>query len=307
MTFGRRWSGCAWWCTAMLAWWLCGTAAGQRIGVLKGGDFTAFDAAVAGFREGLEEEGKSYKLIEILLDPRNQQKSLSALQASGPQLIYAVGNQATLAALGRQWDIPVLFALVTAPWQFGILDGTQRQEARVSGVVADIPLETQLDVLRQILPSLQKIGLLYSVSTLEQAQQIQAVLASRNIGMEAQVVRQTDDVVGVAAGMAEMDLFWMLPDRSIFAAHNRKSLFAHLRGRRIPIFAPTAKFLQGEDGGDLAIAVDPRACGRQAAGMAVDALEGDSWPPAPQVPRTWNVFLKEGRPLRPMAGAVYVK
>lgn len=301
------WCGIPWWVGLLVLWGLGGIASGQRICVLKGGEFTAFAAVVEGFHEVLETGGYDLSGPEFLLDPRNSQKTLDAIESADPQLICTVGNQATQAVLGRSWDIPVVFALVTAPRQFGIVSDPQRGDPRVTGVTADIPLETQLDILQRVRPSARRIGLLYSTATLGQIEDIQKVLDFRGMGMEAQIVRQTDDVVGVLEGMGEIDLFWMLPDRTVFAAQNRGALFSRLRKRQIPILVPTARFLHGKEGGDLAISTDPRACGRQAATMAIDFLERGVWPQVPQAPRTWKVFLKKGRGLLPVPGAVFVE
>jgi len=306
-----------------------GIPKGQFI-VVKGGNYPQFAQAVEGFWERMAQAGyvRERDSKEYVLTPKEQKKVLEEIRVSRPSLIFTVGNSATKAvkesfskvvfggesrgfpsearkrATAGVSDVPIVFAMVLAPVKYGILKDAKTPEQNISGVTVDIPIRKQVEKLRLIFPKTQRIGIIYSRAGVNYVSDI--INASKEtVVLETQLIRETDDIVAAFQKM-KIDLFWMIPDRFIFTPDNRKRLFLSIRKKGIPIYAPTPKFLQGKYGADVALTVDAKSNGKQAAEIAIQFLNGKNKIPL-RTPEDWILYAKKGRGIRKLSNAILIK
>lgn len=126
-----------------------------------------------GFRAYLTEAG-----LDMQITVRDVQQDISRVPGIlrearhlQPDLIYVWGTPITLAVVGAHdapiqgshfiRDIPVVFALVAAPLQSGIVARLDRPGGNVTGAVHVVPTDVQLRAMKSYLP-FRKIGVLYN-------------------------------------------------------------------------------------------------------------------------------------------------
>ena len=126
-----------------------------------------------GFRAYLADAGLNvrYTVRDLGRDITRMPDIVQDIPALAPDLIYVWGTPATLALVGRFddpdpqhrfiHDIPVVFALVSAPVHSGIVAQREHPGRNVTGAVHVVPPAVQLRVMQHYRPW-RKLGVLYN-------------------------------------------------------------------------------------------------------------------------------------------------
>ena len=150
------------------------TACGQKesentvysIGISQYGEHASLDNCRIGFLQGLEEAG----LVEgtdFTVDYQNAgfddniaRQIGDSFSAADVDLMVAIATPSAVAcyAAAENKDIPVIFTAINDPVQAGLDSGT------VTGPSDALPVEAQLQLIRQLQPEAKTIGILYTTS-----------------------------------------------------------------------------------------------------------------------------------------------
>ena len=150
------------------------TACGQKesestvysIGISQYGEHASLDNCRIGFLQGLEEAG----LVEgtdFTVDYQNAgfddtvaRQIGDSFSAADVDLMVAIATPAAVAcyAAAENKDIPVIFTAINDPVQAGLDSGN------VTGTSDALPVEAQLQLIRQLQPEAKTIGILYTTS-----------------------------------------------------------------------------------------------------------------------------------------------
>lgn len=202
--------------------------------------------------------------IPVEYDVRNLDRDLSRLpevladvRADPPDLVYTWGTSITLGTVGRYddpdgsrvGDVPVVFALVSNPWETGIMPPERtRGRANVTGASHIAPLDAQLRAIRTYRP-IHRLGVVYNP---REANSVANVRSLREAGarldievLEAAAPLDTageprpeaipDLVAGLARQGAEM--LYIGPDNFVGAHH--EALTAEGIAHGLPSFTGT--------------------------------------------------------------------
>ena len=136
------------------------------IGISQYVDHPSLDAAREGFIDGLKELG-----IDAKIDYQNAQGEIPNALTIGQKfvgdrvdLIYAIATPAAQSAKQATSDIPVLFSAVTDPVQSEIVDEWDNVGGNVTGTSDKAPSQSQLEMFKKLDPSIEKIGIIYSLN-----------------------------------------------------------------------------------------------------------------------------------------------
>lgn len=136
------------------------------IGISQYVDHPSLDAAREGFEDGIKELG-----IEAEILYQNAQgeipNTLTIAQkyaGDGVDLIYAIATPSAQSAKQATSDIPILFSAVTDPVQSEIVDDWEDVGGNISGTSDKAPTESQLEMFKQLDPSIETIGIIYSLN-----------------------------------------------------------------------------------------------------------------------------------------------
>ena len=245
------------------------TANAADIVILKSSDLSYYEQAIVGFKTGLSPTTtmREYNLGGQLARGREIGK---ALRASPPDLVFAVGLKAAMAAKLEIFDTPVVFCMVLNPEPHGL------PASNMTGIAVRAPAETQLTVLRSVLPNRQRIGLLYdedhSGSFVRDALQ-----AAKRHGVELTTVavRRHEDIPhAVRTLLSQIDALWLIQDPTVVSESAIPFFLESTLEAKIPVFTFSSTLVQ--QGALGALVIDPRSVGQQAARIALLRLKESS-------------------------------
>jgi putative ABC transport system substrate-binding protein len=170
----------------------------RRVGFL--GDFLDAPRREA-WRSGLRErgwiEGQNLLVEYRFAETPDRMPTLAAeLTALTPDLIVAVGPQATVAMKWATATIPIVFVVVFDPVGLGLVQSLSRPGGNVTGLATYVPGEwvaKRIEILRELVPGASKIAILVNpgnpIHRLLLAEEIPST--ARNLGVALPIVEAT--------------------------------------------------------------------------------------------------------------------
>ena len=245
-----------------------------KIGVLQFTQHAALDKTNEGFIAALDDAGINYEI-----DQQNASNDQSTCQTiaeklvnDGNDLIYAIATPAAQAVAGMTKDIPVIISAVTDPAESGLLADNNAPGGNVTGTSDLTPVKEQIDLLKQLIPDAQTIGVLYCSAESNSAIQAEMTReACEALGMEAvdYTVSNTNEIQTVVESMVgKVDAIYAPTDNTIANGMATVGMIASDNG--LPVFAGDSGMV--EAGGIATYAVDYYQLGYMAGEMAVDIL-----------------------------------
>ncbi len=239
-----------------------------------------------GFYKGMENLGYSEgKNVHYIITPfasdAEMESIAQGLIAQKVDLIVAITNVAATGAkkatekAGRT-DIPIVFSHANVPDATGLIKSFKSSGNNLTGIAVNLPevTEKRIQFLREIKPSIKRIGILDSVqkdsALIAALPQIQK--AAQKFGIElvtytAQHIGEegTKDVIAIANGIkpGEIDAFFYMPGPASFPPPNVAAIVGMTKRLKIP--AAFVLESQTEQGGLFTYADDLLAMGEQTA------------------------------------------
>lgn len=135
------------------------------IGISQLVEHPALDDARKGFEDGLKELGVDAEIVYQNAQGEIPNTVSIAQKYVGDEvdLIYAIATNAALSAKQATEDIPILFSAVTDPVQSEIVADWDNVGGNVTGTSDQAPTESQLKMFKQLDPSIETIGIIYSL------------------------------------------------------------------------------------------------------------------------------------------------
>lgn len=157
------------------------------VGIVQFDEHPALDDARLGFEEGLKELG-----VKLDIQYQNAQREIPTsvtisekFVKDGVDLIYAIATPSAQTAKQATDEIPVLFSAVTAPVEDGLVDSMEKPGGNVTGTSDEAPIDRQLQIFKDLDPTIEKIGIIFNTS--EPNSQVQVDIAeqvAQDIGLE---------------------------------------------------------------------------------------------------------------------------
>ncbi|MDD3346389.1 ABC transporter substrate-binding protein [Oscillibacter sp.] len=165
------------------------------IGISQFGEHASLDNCREGFLQGLEQaglvEGEDFTLDyqNAGFDPAVATQIGQGFSAENADLMVGIATPSAVAcyAAAEDKDIPVIFTAITDPVEAKLDTGN------VTGTSDKLPVEAQLDMIRQMQPNAKTIGIIYTTS---EANSVSAIAEYQE---KASDYGFTVDVVGVTA------------------------------------------------------------------------------------------------------------
>jgi putative tryptophan/tyrosine transport system substrate-binding protein len=229
--------------------------------------------AEEGFVEG---ENVTYDDQNAQGDMANAASIAQKFNADDVDLILAVATPTSQAAAKATSTIPIVFAAVTDPVEAGLVQDAEAPEANVTGVSDLLPLQPHLDLIQQLVPDIETLGLLYnageanSVALVEAEKELAADMGMQVVEATAASSAEVQQAAQSLVGRA--DAISVLTDNTIVSA--LESVVQIARDNQIPLIAGDTDSVQR--GALAAYAFDYYDLGRQAGLMAAAILRGQS-------------------------------
>lgn len=254
------------------------------IGITQFAEHGSLDNCREGFLEGLKEAG----FVEgenLVVDYQNAYTDMgTAGQISGGfvsnkvDLICAIATPTAQSAYNAAMDagIPVIYTAVTDPVAAELADKNGNPVGEVTGTSDKLPIEAQLQMMRNILPDAKKLGIMYTTS---EANSVSAIaeykelapeygfeLVEKGITATADIPLATDDL------LSQVDCITNITDNTVVAS--LPTILEKANEKNIPVFG--SEIEQVKIGCLAAEGLDYIALGKQTGAMAAKILKGEA-------------------------------
>lgn len=246
------------------------------IGITQIVSHPALDAAREGFKDALADDG-----IEADYDEQNAQGDqatatsiANTFATADHDLILAVATPAAQATAQAIPDTPILLTAVTDPEEAGLVDSWEEPGGNVSGTSDLNPVADQLELLTEIDPDAESVGIVYSSGEVNSEIQVElAEEAAEDLGLEiASATVSNSGEVQQAAESLDVDAFYVPTDNTVVSA--MESLLQVAEDQQLPVIAGEGESV--EAGALATYGIDYDELGYQTGEMAIEVLREDT-------------------------------
>ncbi|MGH9869898.1 MAG: ABC transporter substrate-binding protein [Candidatus Polarisedimenticolia bacterium] len=260
--------------------------------LLVSGSTSAYMEAERGAMEALESTHPSVTFSRVNLNEAGGDHKARRLLLEEPSLVVAVGSRAAQMAREISPNSSMIYALVLDPGSIGLPAPGQASAGRITGVAMDVTLAQQFAVMRDLLPSARRVGVLYDPSLSgDVVRRAREQLKSMGLELKGQPVRSEAEVLEAATLLApDVDVLWAIPDTTVLTPVNARALILLALRSRKPLLAMSEGYVA--NGALAAVSAHPYEVGRRAGEMAGKVLDGASLGTLrPEMPPRTSVFV----------------
>ena len=262
----------------------CEQKTGYKIGILLPVEHAALETCTKGFKEAISSANLE---IEVSFEERNAGGKDADLIAFSKDLVstcnmtFGLGTGASQALKSASKDKgiinPVLFSAVTDPVDAGLVESLANGKGFVTGTTDAQPVEEQIDLITQLLPDVDKIGILYTQSETNskiQADQAEAAAKAAELEVSIKTVTGPSDISATALALASeegMDAIYIPTDNNLAA--NMNAIKSAATSNHVLVVTGEEGMLS--TGGHVTLSIDYKELGRKAGEMAVQIIKGE--------------------------------
>ncbi|MDO5043763.1 MAG: tryptophan ABC transporter substrate-binding protein [Coriobacteriia bacterium] len=252
-----------------------------KIGLLQFVSHPSLDDIRQGIYDGLESRGYTdgEEIIIEFLNGEGEQSNLNMMSTQlindGSDMLVGIATPAAQSLQNAtQGELPLIMSAVTDPVGAGLVESVEKPNTNVTGTSDALPVSKQIDFIRQILPELKTLGIIYSSSEPSVVQAIKDVESyAEELGIEVRKasISSTNDMAQVAAQLAsEVDAIWVGNDNMIASAI--ETLISATDQYKVPVFPSVDAMVSA--GGVGTLGVNQYNIGLDTAAIIADVIEG---------------------------------
>ncbi len=225
-----------------------------------------YQAALQALEKELRSQHPSVQITSYYLDETTPQDVYARLQDKAPTLICSLGTSATKLA-AKISGVNTVYTLIFETDEFN--------PQYMTGVTLDVGAEEKITLIKTILPSVRKIGLLYSARSQARFKEINDT--ARRQGLEI-VARKVDNEKDFPQALKEVleqsDCFLMVADAQLFFPKSVEHLLRESIKNQVPVMGLSNVYTRA--GALFSLDVDFEQVGRQTGEMAARVLRKES-------------------------------
>ena len=255
----------------------------KQIGISQFAQHPSLDNIREGIIEGLKEEGFvegdnikiDYQNSDTKIDVANQIGSNFAAKDYDLVLGIATPSAMTAFSYTRDKEIPLIFSGVSDPVGAKLVNEDFSALAKVTGVSDQLPVKTQLEMIRTILPEAKSLGIIYTTSEANSVSTIEiykSLVADYGFELELVGVSSSAEIPLAADNiLAKVDAITNLTDNTV--VNSLPTILAKANEKKIPVFG--SEIEQVKAGSLAAEGIDYFALGKESGKMAARVLNGE--------------------------------
>jgi putative ABC transport system substrate-binding protein len=193
-----------------------------------------------------------------------------------PNVIVAIATPSAQAVVAATREIPVVFSAVTDPVAAKLVKSWSATGGNVTGVSDMSPLDKHLSLIKQLVPTAKRIGVVYSPGEANSVVLIEALkkaAAAEGMTVVEGAAPRTVDVPGAAQSLVgKIDVFYAPTDNNVTSAF--EGLVKVADQAQIPIVAADTDMVRR--GAVAALSLNYYDLGRQTGKLVVRILRGES-------------------------------
>ena len=252
----------------------------KNVGVVQLVQHDALDSANKGFVDGLKERGYE-EGKNITFDQQNAQGEQANAQTickqfadSNKDLIFAIATPAAQAAYNSTKDIPIVFTAVTDPVSAEIAKDWKNSGTNVTGTSDKVPVEDQVKLMKQLLPDIKTIGVIYNTSeanSIVQVDELKSIAEKQGLSVKEIGVTNVNEInQNLTSALKDIDILYTPTDNTVASAYSLVGKLC-LDANKPIIGAEEAVVTKG---GLATIGIDYYKLGKEAGYKAADVLDG---------------------------------
>ena len=253
------------------------------IGISQIVQHQALDDAREGFKQAFADAGY-VEGTDIEFDEQNaqgEQATASTIAAKFAadkvDLVLAIATPTAQAAAQTIIDIPVLFTAVTEPKEAGLVESWEKPGSNITGTSDLNPVKEQLELIQEILPDAQSVGIIYSSGEVNSDVQVElAKEAADDLGLTIKeaTVTNSSEVAQATESLGDVDAIYIPTDNRV--TEGLEAVIQYSEANQIPLFG--AENGQVERGAIATYGINYTDLGYQTGQMAIRILEDDENP-----------------------------
>ena len=262
---------------------LCSSAwAGEKavVAVAQIVEHPALDSCRSGLLAGLKDAGYvegenlEFKFQTAQGNPATATQIAKQFVGESPDVLVGIATPTAQALAAATKEIPVVFSAVTDPVGAKLLDNMQNPGGNVTGLSDLSPVAQHIDTMREILPGLKTIGVVYNpgeanaVSLVELLKKEAATRALQVI--EGAATRTSEVQTAAQAIVSRVDIIYAITDNTIASAI--AALVGVANTAKTPVFGAATSYV--DSGAVAAVGFDYYQVGYQTADYVVKILRG---------------------------------
>jgi len=235
------------------------------------------DGIVKGLAERGHVDGKSIK-IEFKSAQGNfglAQQIARQVVGEDPAVIVPITTPVSQAVAAATKSIPIVFTTVTDPLRAKIITAFKHPGGNVTGISDLVPTERQIDLVKEIVPGLQTLGLVFDPSldnarsTVDSVKELAKVKGFKTLEANAMSVNEVPTAGQSLVG--KVDAIFVPNDTTVYSAF--EALVKVAQDTKTPLF--TAERRSVERGAIATVGYDFGEMGRITAGFVDRVLKGE--------------------------------
>jgi putative ABC transport system substrate-binding protein len=256
-------------------------AADKAVAITAIVEHPALDAARDGVKDELQaagyEPGRSLKLDYQSAQGNTGTAAQIARKYVGekPDVIVAIATPSAQAVVAATKHIPVVYSAVTDPVAARLVKSWDASGGNVTGVSDLSPLPRHLDLIKQIVPTVKKVGVIYSPGEANSVAIVDALKkASAAAGLtlvEAAAARTVDVASAAQSLVGKTDVIYAPTDNNVMSAF--EGIVKVAQQAKLPVVAADTDAVKR--GAVAALGLNYYDLGRQTGKIVVRILKGE--------------------------------
>lgn len=191
-----------------------------------------------------------------------------------PDVIVPITTPTSQAAAAATKDIPIVFTTVTDPIAAKLITKLDKPGGNISGVSDPVPIKQMMTMIKEFVPGLKKLGLVYdpslpnSVVTVKQIKEVAKTMGFTTVESAAMGLNNVPTAGQALVG--KVDAIFVPNDTTVYAVF--ESLVKVAQEGKVPLF--TAERRSVQRGAIATIGLDFKRMGVVTAGMIDKVLKG---------------------------------
>jgi putative ABC transport system substrate-binding protein len=235
-------------------------------------------------RDGVLEGLKNHGYVDgenLKIDFKSAQGNFGTAQqivrqfiGDSPDVIVTITTPTSQAAVAATKEIPIVFSTVTDPLKAKLVSATKHPGGNATGISDLVPTEKQLDVVKEIVPNLKTLGLVYdpslpnAVSTVESIKAVAPKMGFTTVEAPAMGLNNVPSAGQSLVG--KVDAIFVPNDTTVYAAF--EALVKVCQEAKVPLF--TAERRSVQRGAIATVGFDFKQIGVRTADMVDKVLKG---------------------------------
>lgn len=236
----------------------------------------ALDALRKGVQDEIEAQGYKPTWHVHVAQGNISTANLIAKQILGekPNLVVSIATPTSQACAQAIKNIPIVFAAVSDPVGAGLVASLEKPGGNLTGTTDMSPVDRQLDLIREFLPQLKRLGVIYNSGEANSAAIVKVLKEEskkRGITLEEAAVANSAGVAQAAKSLVgRSEAIYIPTDNTVVSVFEAIAKVGY--DSKLPVFAADVDSVGR--GAIAALAVDYYRMGRQTGEMAVRVLKG---------------------------------